>query len=300
MTQPETTTPATPATSQATSIEQSRAVAEVQAAVVVAQQRPRSVQAALQEIETACHQFELADRAFYQYRRGGETVTGPTVHLARELARAWGNVTYGLNELRRDDARGESEMQAWAWDLQTNTRSANTFIVPHRRDTKQGVKTLTDMRDIYENNTNQGSRRVREAIFAVLPSWLVEKAKAMCRQTVDQGGGEPLHERIANARQWLGNKHGVTLAQIERKLGRSADEWTEHDVGQLSIVMRSLHQGEVRAEDEFPPERVTADEVAAPPPAAAATPAELPVSDPEDWPAPATPGTGEAAGEEAT
>src|SRR5690606_30100368 len=145
---------------QGTAVEQSRAAAEVQAAVVVAQQCPRNVPAAIAEMEQVCTQRTMAERAFYSFPRSGSTVSGPTVHLARELARCWGNVQYGLIEMRRDDAYGESEMQAYAWDVQKNNRVSNTFIVPHRRDTRNGTQKLTDMRDIYENNANQGARRV--------------------------------------------------------------------------------------------------------------------------------------------
>lgn len=102
---------------QGTAVEQSRAAAEVQAAVVVAQQCPRNIQQAVAEMRESCRQPYLAERAFYRYGRGGSTVTGPSVHLARELARCWGNIQYGLVELRRDDEYGQSEMQAFAWDV---------------------------------------------------------------------------------------------------------------------------------------------------------------------------------------
>ena len=96
--------------------------------------------------------------------------------------------------MRRDDEYGQSEMLALAWDVQTNTRSSNTFIVPHRRDTRNGPKALTDQRDIYENNANNAARRLREAIFAVLPTWFVEEAKDICNQTLNDGGGEAAAE----------------------------------------------------------------------------------------------------------
>jgi hypothetical protein len=144
---------------QGTAVEQSRAVAEVQAAIVVAQQCPRNIQGALAEMRTSCQQLFLAEKAFYRFPRGGQTVSGPSVHLARELARTWGNVQYGLVEMRRDDEFGQSEMQAFAWDVEKNSRNSSTFIVPHFRDTKQGPKKLTDTRDIYEINTNNGSWR---------------------------------------------------------------------------------------------------------------------------------------------
>ncbi|WP_018812816.1 hypothetical protein [Salinispora pacifica] len=263
--------PATPThLGQATAVEQSRAVAEVQAAVVVAQQCPRSIAAAVAAMRESCAQRGLAERAFYRFPRAGQTVSGPSVHLARELARCWGNVQYGIEELRRDDAGGYSEMQAWAWDVQTNTRSRSVFVVPHKRDTRDGVKELVDMRDIYENNANNGSRRLREAIFSILPPWFVEDAKDRCSVTLRDGGGKPLAQRIADAIKLFADRYGVTQDQLEQKLGRTSDRWTEHDVAQLTVTFRSLERGEVSSDDEFPPQRVTAEEIAA---QAAAVPA---------------------------
>ncbi|MDR7278908.1 hypothetical protein [Catenuloplanes atrovinosus] len=256
--------PAQQRVSQATAIEQSRAAAEVQAAVVVAQQCPRSVQAALAQMAESCKQQALAERAFYRYGRGGSTVSGPTIHLARELARCWGNVQYGIAELSRDDAAGMSEMQAFAWDLQTNTRSAQVFIVPHMRDKKGGAERLTDLRDIYENNANMGARRLREAIFAILPPWFTEQAKDLCSQTLAHGGGKPLAQRIAEAVKGF-EGIGVVADQLEQKLGRTRDRWTEHDVAQLGVVYKSIQRGEVTVADEFPPARVTAAEITAGP-----------------------------------
>ena len=245
---------------QGTAVEQSRAAAEVQAAVVVAQQCPRDITAAIAEVEQVCKQRTLADRAFYSFRRAGSTVSGPTVHLARELARCWGNVQYGLVELRRDDEYGQSEMQAFAWDVQKNSRVSSTFIVPHRRDTKDGPKPLTDMRDIYESNANNGSRRVREAIFAVLPAWFVEKGVETCRATLRDGGGVPLPERISQAVKAF-EALGVTVDRIETKFGRPSAKWTEHDVSELGILYQSIDRRELTVDEAFPPPRVTVDEI---------------------------------------
>ena len=292
---------------QATAVEQSRAVAEVQAAVIVAQQCPRSVAVARTEMQASCDQMGLAERAFFRFARGGNNVSGASVHLARELARCWGNVQYGINELRRDDVAGESEMQAWAWDVQTNSRSSSTFIVPHKRDKKGGPERLTDLRDIYENNANMGARRLREAIFSILPPWFTEEAKERCARTIEHGGGRPLPERIEGAVRTF-ERIGVTVDRLEQKLGRDRDRWTQYDIAQLIVTHRSIERGEVTIEDEFPPRRVTVDEITAPtaptapePPAAAATAEPVdaqepaaepePVAEPEPAPAQdATPG----------
>ena len=243
-------TPAPTHLSQSTAVEQSRAVAEVQAAVVVAQQVPRDITASLEAMRESCRQPGLADRAFFRFPRGGKTVSGPSVHLARELARCWGNVQYGIQELRRDDEGGYSEMQAWAWDVQTNARSMSTFVVPHSKDTRQGRRQLTDLRDIYENNANQGSRRLREAIFSILPVWFTEEAKSLCETTLRDGGGKSRAQQAADMIAAFDGL-GISKTRLEARFGRS-DKWGDHDLAQLRVIGASIKQGTVSGEDEFP------------------------------------------------
>jgi hypothetical protein len=246
---------------QATAVEQARAVAEVQGAIVVAQQCPRDMNRAVEAMRESCRQTGLAKRAFFRYSRGGGQITGPSVHLARELARCFGNLQYGITELRRDDDKGESEMLAFAWDVQTNTRATTTFIVKHGRDTKEGRKALTDLRDIYENNANNGARRLREQIFAILPKWFTEEAQDVCRKTIEHGGDVPLPQRIATLTQAFANNCGVAVDQLERKIGRKRDQWTAHDVAALGVIAKSIAAGEVTVEDEFPDNKVTVAEI---------------------------------------
>jgi hypothetical protein len=284
--------PAAPAPThvgQGTAIEQSRAVAEVQAAVVVAQQRPRNIEIAKAEMRESCTQQRLAERAFYAFPRAGETISGASVYLARELARVWGNIQYGIHELRRDDAGGYSEMQAWAWDLQTNTRTASTFVVPHKRDTKKGVKLLTDLRDVYENNANAGARRVRECIFAVLPPWFTAEAEELCNSTLSGGTPEELAGKIDQAVAAF-DRRGVSLDRLVQKLGRPREQWMGRDFAQLNVLFGSIKRNEVSVEEAFPPERVTAAEITGQQPANpryAETPG-VAYAEPsvEDWPEP--------------
>ena len=242
----------TPASSEATAIEQSRAIAQVQGALVVAQQRPRDQAAAMQRMRDTCAMMALAERAFFKYPRGGGTVTGRTIHLATELARCWGNIDFGIAELRRDDRKGESEMLAVSWDLETNMRVSNTFQVPHKRDKRGGPEVLTDLRDIYENNANMGARRLRECIFKVLPPWLTEEAADICAKTLQDGGGVPLVTQITNCLAVF-EAIGVTREQIERKIGGSANKMTAIDVGNLRVTYGSIKRNEITKEEEFEP-----------------------------------------------
>lgn len=280
----DTPLPAGPARiGQSTSIEQARAAAEVHARVVVAQQVPRSVTRAGANMREACEQRRLAERAFYRYSRGGQQVTGPTVHLARELARCWGNVDYGLTELDRDDTAGVSQMLAYAWDLETNARSVLTVFVPHLRDKKSGAERLTDVRDIYENNANQGARRLREVILAILPAWFVEEAKDNCMKTLQSDGtGKTMAQQAADlVANFL--RLGVTRAQLEAKQGRKADDWTPLDLAALRVVGKSIDRGETTVGEEFTADQVTAADIREQ--AAAAAPVDQPKPDSDETPA---------------
>lgn len=276
-----TTSPAT----QATQIEQARAVAEVQAAVTVAQACPRDMARAEGEMRDACGRSALANRAFFRVPNRG---SGPSVHLMRELARIWGNVDYGVRELRRDDAGKTSEILAYAWDVQTNTRSTRTFVVPHQRmvTNKASGKServdLVDLGDVYLNNQNIGARAVRECINTVLPTWFTELAQDICHHTLREGDGKPLSQRIEEMVAAFTSQHGIKQSQIEKRLGVDRGKWDAGHVAQMTIIYQSLARGEIEVGDEFPDATVafgavTAASFPAPPP----VPAPAPEVEPE-------------------
>lgn len=273
--------------SQGTAVEMSRAAAEVLAAIQVAQAIPRDVLAAREAMREACSQMGLAQRAFFSFPRGkGNVVSGPTIHLAQELARIWGHVQYGMKQLRVDELAGETELEAFAWDVQTNTRNSTVVVIPHRIDTKDGPKELTDARDIYDNNANMGARRMRSAIYRILPKDFTDEAEAICRATLKRGqSGIRFDQRVANIIRDLGSG-GVALRRIEARVGRPRRDWTPDDCADLEILLGSLRRREVRADDAFPPEGVTVEELTGEPTIvkpAAPPESSLPVRDPDDY-----------------
>lgn len=260
--------------SQATAVEQARAVAEVAAAVRVAQDNPRNTSKALEQMRQACGQRALADRAFYSVPRAGGRVEGSTVHLARELARCWGNLDYGIREMRRDDDAGQSEMQAWAWDQEANVRSTRSFIVPHSIMAGKGAdkrrKPLVDLGDIANNNNSVAARAVRETIFTVLPVWFREEAEATASRTLQDGGGKTQAQQVADAIGHYRDTFNVTVAQMEERLARPSTEWTTQDLAQLRVLAGEMARGERHVDGEFPtaerpssPAKVTAEEIVA-------------------------------------
>lgn len=229
-------------------IEASRAIAEAQGKLVIAKRFPRDEVAAYAKAMEACQRPTMAEKAFYSFPRGGQTVEGPTIRFAEELARCWGNIDYGIKELSQDD--GKSEMQAYAWDLETNAQSVQNFTNPHQREQGKKMVTLTSQRDIYENNANMATRRLRSRILAILPAWFVEDAIAECKRTLSGRNDTPLIDRVKKMVVQFA-KLGVTQEQIERRLKRKIDTMTADDFTEYVGIYNAIKGGESKIAEWF-------------------------------------------------
>lgn len=229
-------------------IEASRAIAEAQGKLVIAKRFPRDEVAAYNKVAQACQRKGIAEKAFYKYSRAGSSVEGPTIRFAEELARCWGNIDYGIKELSQDD--GKSEMQAYAWDLETNAMSVQNFTNPHIREVGGKAKKLTSQRDIYEINANMGARRLRARILAILPSDLVEMAITECKKTLVGRNDEPLIDRVKKMVVAFG-KIGVTQEMIEKRLKRKVETMTADDFTDYIGIFNAIKQGESKIADWF-------------------------------------------------
>ena len=237
-------------------IEASRAIAEAQGKLVIAKRFPRDEVQAYNRVAQACQRKGIAEKAFYSYNRGGGTVSGPTIRFAEELARCWGNIDYGIKELSQDE--GKSEMQAYAWDLETNAQSVQNFTNPHIREVGGKAKILTSQRDIYEINANMGARRLRSRILAILPADLVDMAINECKKTLAGINDEPLIDRVKKMIVAF-SKIGVTQEQIEKRLGRKVDSMTIDDFTDYIGIYNAIKQGESKIAEWFEAEKVASD-----------------------------------------
>lgn len=228
------------AQSVTTAMVTSRQAQEVQAAMIVAKRFPRDERESNDRILRACTRRSLAEAAIYEYSRGGTTVTGPSIRLAECVAQSWGNIDFGYVELEQKG--GESQVMAYAWDLETNTRQTKVFTVPHKRHTKNGDYPLTDPRDIYEMVANQASRRVRSCILAIIPGDVIDSAVKQCELTLKAGSNVPLEDRIKDMVAKFA-EYEVTPEQLRAFIGKNVEAFSEADVVRLGKVYRSLKDG---------------------------------------------------------
>lgn len=230
-----------------TEVETQRAIAEVQASMAIAKRFPRDVLDAIDRIKNVCQRPALAQNATYTYARGGSNVTGPSIRLAEAIAQNWGNMQYGIREL--EQRNGESTVEAFAWDVETNTRSVKQFQVRHWRDTKSGGYALKDSRDIYEKVANDGARRLRACILAVIPADVVETAVDECERTL-KANVEITKESIAKMLEAF-KALGVDKSMIENRIQRKMESIQPAQFLNLRKIYTSINDGMSGPEEWF-------------------------------------------------
>jgi hypothetical protein len=228
-------------------VAEQREVASIQAAMVIAKKFPRDPVASMDRILNACTRKGLAEGAVYEYAKGGSNVSGPSIRMAEMLAQQWGNLEFGIREL--EQRHGESTVEAFAWDIETNTRQVKVFQVPHLRHTKKGSYKLEDPREIYELVANQGARRLRACILGVIPADVIEAATKQCETTL-QATAEVTPDRIASVIEKFA-AFGVTKEMIEKRIQRRIDTMTPALMVNLGKIYNSIKDGMSSAGDWF-------------------------------------------------
>lgn len=222
---------------------------QVQGMVFMAKQFPRDEIQSYNRIMKSCSRVSLAEDSMYEYPRGGQKVTGPSIRLAEAIAQSWGNIDFGVVELEQKN--GESNVMAYAWDLETNTRQTKIFAVKHERKAKGSINKLDDPRDIYEMVANQGARRVRACILGIIPGDIVDAAVDKCKETLKTGNKKPLEDRVRDMIVAFDKDYQVKKEMLEKYIGCNAEAFSENDFIRLRNVYKSLKDGMGKRDDYF-------------------------------------------------
>lgn len=230
---------------------ESKELSAIKGKMILARQFPRDVDWSLQSALRECARPELAAAAQYEFPRGDSVVKGPSIRLVEVLARCWGNIDYGVDEIEAAD--GSTTIKTYAWDLEANVCDEKTFSVKHERGTKKGSYKLTDARDIYEMVANQGARRKRACILSVLPGWYVDAAVAECDKTLEAAlnkGGKSIEDRRAEM-IYAFSKFDITPEMISAKIGKDIDKLDKADIIKLGKLYSAIDDGFVKPRDAF-------------------------------------------------
>jgi len=306
---------ALPSRGQATALvgEASRSWAETRAMMEYARTCPRNEDQARDRVLRACARPTFAEAATWELPRGKkknpetgqfeeQTITGPSVHLARELARSWEHVAHGSRVLEDDGQAIHGE--SYATDLQRNIHIKKQWRVgkliqrkvwrngkPLQDEAGKDVTTwvVPDESQLLEMVQRTAAKMVRGCIFELIPDDLKEDALVAADETLTklatgtidqlgrptQKGAEKdgkvlpaLLDRLVGEFRRL--TPSVTIEMLERKLGHSIDTASVDEYKTLARIGATIKQGGCSVDEAFPREQA---QPAEPQPAEAQEPA---------------------------
>lgn len=228
-----------------TGFQQSEAQAIVQSALTIAAARPRSEDAARTALMHSCGRTTFAEGVRYEFPRGGRTIDGPSVKLAREMARVWGNIGYGFEVIFDDDER--IILRGWAVDYQSNTwaRLEDSFkklIMRKANRDAPATWVIPDERDLRELINRHGAILERNCILKITPPDLAEDALAKSAQTLlDRQKKDPDGTRKALLEAFDGL--GVSAEMLEIHLGHEIKSCSPTELESLRAVYNSIKGG---------------------------------------------------------
>ncbi len=215
-------------------------IAEVQGMIVVANRMPRDQDAAIENLMLSCDHPAFAGETTYQFPRGKATITGPSVNLAREAARCWGNIQYSVDVIRDD--KNSRLIRAWAWDMQTNTRvsAEDEFVKTVFRKNQGDIP--TNERELRELTNRRGAILERNCILKLIPRYVIDMALERAEKTLQKDAASSPEETILRLVQWF-SAIQVSRKDLEKRLGHRMEEATPKEISKLRAILRSILDG---------------------------------------------------------
>lgn len=238
---------------------QDKAMIDMQ--IATAKKYPRNVQRAIQNsMAIITLDVATAQTCNYSVPRGGKSISGPSVHLAKILAQNWGNMRIEAKVVATDERHVTS--QAVAFDLETNL----AIKVEVKRSIMGKFGRFND--DMITMTGNAGnSIALRNAVLAVIPKGVVDKCYNTAKQMIT-GDVSDETKLIAKRKQvvdGLKDTYSVSEKEILAAIGKQAiNHVTPDDIINLIGIGQAIRDGDTTVEQAFkgvPPEKVTLEDL---------------------------------------
>lgn len=240
---------------------------EMKAAMALARTFPRDELEAHTNAMRSCSRPRFAEGAWYSYPRGGQTVKGPSVKLARELARTWGHISSGMRIVSTDT--DEVHIRGWARDLQTGayTELEDKFRkkIQRKRD-GETVWVEPDERDLRELIFRRGAILERNCILKIVPPDLTDEAMMRAMDTMAKSArGELEEDRESTLRKLIeafdGGPCYVSIEMLEDHLGHGLKDISGTELADLRAIYSSMKEGNTTRNDHFSVREVKHEDV---------------------------------------
>jgi hypothetical protein len=190
---------------------------------------------------------ETAATCTYSVPRGGKTITGPSVHLAKILSQCWGNLRIEAKVVSIEDKTLTS--QAVAFDLENNL--AIKVEVKRSIMTKSG-RMNDDMIVVTGNAGN--SIALRNAVLSVIPRSIVDKVQGEAKKVLigDVSSSAKLLARRKQVFDALKDTYNLKESEILSAIGKAAiDHVTADDLVTLIGIGTAIKDGDTTVDYAF-------------------------------------------------
>ncbi len=242
--------------------------AEIEAAFIVAMQRPRNLDAVYERIMRDCKRPSFANAAVYRLPRSEwnpvtkqkekKLLKGLSIRFTEDAIRHMGNAVLKAQTLYDDDDK--QIVQVVGLDLETNTRFEETCIISktvERKKVSEGTQVIGSRRNSYgdtvyivvatddEFRMKRGaeiSRARRNVGNQLIPADIRDDAMTACEATMlDKASKDPDSERKALI---LGfSQVGVPAEALAEYLGHSLTAMQPAEVVELRQLWRAIADG---------------------------------------------------------
>jgi len=251
--------------------------ARIQAAYIMAFQKPRNEMQARDAILRACQRTEFAGKAEYEKPIGNIKVRGPSIRFAELALREWGNILSEVQTLYEDE--DSKRIRVSVLDLETNAQFSRDVqlkktierkskkgrdddYISERKNTRGETVYILRSTDeeMYTKESAWVSRVLRNEGLRVIPTDIIEEGMQKARQT--------LAERVVKDPEGEKKKIldgfssiGVRPKDIERYINHSLDTISPAELINLRTIYQSIRDGEATWSDYFSfiPDKNTSD-----------------------------------------
>lgn len=171
------------------------------------------------------------------------TVEGPTIGLANDLAREYGN---NVVDIRAIDTGDGWMFYARFTDLETGFSMTRPF--QQRKDQDTGMSDGGRAMDIvFQIGASKAIRNVIVNSLSTYKDFMMEEAKKALVDWVDQ--------HPEKAAKWIADTaaaHSIDMRQIEAVIGRIHAQWTVRDIARVMAELRGIDEGLTVADEVYP------------------------------------------------
>jgi hypothetical protein len=226
--------------------QQDRAMIDTQ--IATAKKFPRNItRATTNAIALVTMDVETAKVCTYSVPRGGKSITGPSVHLAKILMQQWGNLRVEAKVVETSDKQLTSE--AVCFDLETNI--AVKVSVKRSIMTKNG-RMNDDMITVTGNAAN--SIALRNAVYNVIPRGVVDKVYDSAKKMItgDLSSETKLIAKRKQVVDALKDTYNVSEEEILKAVGKVAQsQLTSDDIITLIGIGTAIKDGDTTVDFAF-------------------------------------------------